>query len=169
MRALYVLLVAALASACATHPAVEPRSQTELSKFEENLKLSLSPEQNQVIPGRQLAVKFTLHNSGSEDLEPCLAERGGIQFFGLDQHYLEAAELSVVDHPFCKTPLSVASGESVSWSKEIRVPSLPSSTAKLVASIYLVPTSGCDHLGCDGISLSAEASPITVTSEASRR
>src|SRR5215218_9065438 len=178
MRAIYLsqlLLVTTLASACAAwnslperpSPAAKRRIQVELSKYEESLRLSVSPEHNQVAPGQRLLVMFTLRNDGPEGLKPCLAERGAIHFFGLDKRYVEAAELSIVDHPFCKISLPVASGESISWSREIIVPSIPSSTAKLMASIYLVYPNDCDRYGCDGISLSADASPITVTNNAS--
>jgi len=129
------------------------------------LKLSISPERNQVAPGQHLLVIFTLRNDGPEDLKPCLAERRAMHFLGLDERYVESVELSMVDHPFCKTSLPVASGESVSWTREIAVPSLPSSTAKLIASIYLVYPRDCDRYGCDGISLSADASPITVIND----
>lgn len=179
MRAIYLtqfLLVATLASACAAwnrslperpSPAAKRRIQVELSKYEESLKFSILPEHSQVAPGQRLLVMFTLRNDGPEGLKPCLAERGAIHFFGLDKRYVEAVELSIVDHPFCKISLPVASGESVTWSREIVVPSIPSSTAKLIASIYLVYPRDCDRYGCDGISLSADASPITVTNNAS--
>ena len=179
MRAIYLsqfLVAAALVSACAAwnrslperpSPVAKRRIEVELSKYEESLRLSISPDHNQVAPGQRLLVMFTLHNDGPKGLKPCLAERGAIHFWGLDKRYIEVAELSVVDHPFCKSYLPVASGESVSWSKEIVVPSVPSSTAKLMASIYLVYPRDCDRYGCYGIDLSAEASPITVTNNTS--
>jgi len=171
-----LVLVAALTSACAAgngslpqrpSPAAKRRIQVELSKYEGNLKLSILPEHDQVVSGESLVVKFTLHNDGPENLEPCLAERGAIHFFGLDKRYAEATEIFTVDHPFCKLSLPVAGGKSVSWSRVIIVPSIPSSTAKLRASIYLVDARDCDRYGCYGVSLSADASPITVTNSAS--
>src|SRR5215210_2422762 len=109
MRAIYLsqlLLVAAVASACTAwnrslperpSPAAMRRIQVELSKYEESLKLSISPEHHQVAPGQHLLVVLTLRNDGPEDLKPCLAERGAIHFFGLDERYVEVVELSMVD------------------------------------------------------------------------
>lgn len=175
MRAIYLsrlLLVGALLSSCAAwnrspperpSPAAMRRIQAELSKYEESLKLSISPEHDQVAPGQRLLVVLTLRNEGTEDLHPCLASGGTMHFFGLDKRYIEAVESTSVDHPSCEKALPVARGKSVSWSQEILVPSIPSSSAKLMASIHLVYGSDCDRYGCYGIHLSANASPITVT------
>lgn len=132
----------------------------DLDKYKASLRLEVLTTQLEIEPGENMTLNLTLTNSGAYNLEPCLSKRGALQFWGLDKPYVKTVEFETDTHPSCELPLHVPRGESVSWTRNFIVPSVPESTAKLVASIYLIDPKTCDAYGCYGILLSAHTSSL---------
>ena len=162
MPILAALFLLVALSACSSVP------QAELEAYVDALKLSVRPVNNPVDAESVLALEFTLTNTGREVLRPCRNEKAWVHLFSDTHKYVRAIQVgSLVDHPGCEIPLSLAPATSVVWVESIELRDLPPGPNKLVTSVVLAHPKECSEYGCYTTSVAATAAdPLQITARA---
>jgi len=163
---LALLSLSLFSFACAT-PDPMPDVRSNLSRYEEFLKLSVeSPDTVQ--PGTDLPLTITLKSTAMTEIEGCWYRDATVHITGVDTRYFKAIAMgTLVDHPYCGESFRIKPGGSVTFTQTVEVPSLPPGEATILVSVTVVYPRRCGRYGCYDTEISGRRAESVVVRPAS--
>ena len=149
-------LSAALVASLATAPAAAE------SKAFKALELTIRPAATAAPGGQRLPLQFTLHNTGDQTVQACLSPGRVVHLWGLDQKYAFTVAKQDSAEPSCEVRIDLPPHTERSWTEEIAIPAIGTSSAKIVGFAQIVQPGACDDGDCEPLWLSATFAPFKI-------
>jgi hypothetical protein len=115
-----------------------------------------------------LGLRLTLSNISSAPIQSaCLGVSRKFQFITVplavrrgQQPIAETG--SMVDHPYCTSPLALGAQERTEWREEIEVPDVGAGEVDVTVGVQVVYGRDCDQYGCYDTMVSAKPLRLTL-------
>jgi len=141
-------------SAALGHPAAATRNPFELT---------IKPAAASVTGGQRLPLQFTIRNTGDQTIHACLSHGRVVHLWGIDKEYAYTVAERSGDKPSCDETLDLSPHAEHAWTEDISIPSVASSSAKIVGFAQIVQPESCDpESDCQPVWLTASFAPFTI-------
>jgi hypothetical protein len=126
-------------------------------------ELTIKPAAATVAGGQRMPVQFTIRNGGDQPIHACLSHGRVVHLWGIDKQYAYTVAETSGDKPSCDETLDLAPRAEHSWTEDISVPSIASSSAKLVGFAQIVQPESCGPTtDCQPVWLTASFAPFNI-------
>lgn len=132
------------------------------SKSFRALELTIRPAATAAPGGQRLPLRFTLHNTGDQPVQACLSPGRVVHLWGLNQKYAFTVAKQDSPEPSCEVRVDLPPHTERSWTEEIAIPAIGSSSAKIVGFAQIVRPGACDDGDCEPLWLSATFAPFKI-------
>lgn len=159
------LIPLALCCACAStsRGPVSPVDQgAKASPSKSPFELTIKPASATVTGGQRIPLQFTIRNTSDQTIHACLSHGRVVHLWGIDKEYAYTVAEKSGDQPSCDETLDLAPATERSWTEDISIPSIATSSAKIVGFAQLVQPDSCRANDCQAVWLTASYAPFTI-------
>jgi hypothetical protein len=163
------LIPLALCCACASgsrnsaQTAGSAAAERQAAANKNPFELTIKPATATVTGGQRLPLQFTIRNTGDQTIHACLSHGRVVHLWGIDKEYAYTVAERSGDRPSCDETLDLAPRAEHSWTEDISIPSIASSSAKIVGFAQIVQPESCGPTtDCQPVWLSASFAPFTI-------
>ena len=126
-------------------------------------ELTIKPAAATVTGGQRLPLQFTIRNRGDQTIHACLSHGRVVHLWGIDKEYAYTVAEKSGDRPSCDETLDLPPRAEHTWTEDISIPSIASSSAKIVGFAQIVQPESCGRTtDCQPVWLSASFAPFTI-------
>jgi hypothetical protein len=159
------LIPLALCCACASasRTSAKAAGSVPAAAVKNPFELTIKPAAATGTGGQRLPLQFTIRNTGDQTIHACLSHGRVVHLWGIDKEYAYTVAERSGDQPSCDETLDLSPRAEHTWTEDISIPSIASSSAKIVGFAQIVQPESCGPTtDCQPVWLTASYAPFTI-------